>query len=147
MGRAIAAVIAGYVTMFVVIFATFTGAYLAMGADRAFKPGTYEVSTLWIGAAFALGLIAALLGGVVCRAIAKVPKQVVILAGVVMLLGALTAYFETKKQDPGPRTVAVSNMEAMTKAVQPRWITLANPILGAVGVMLGGRAFSEGTGR
>ena len=29
--------------------------------------------------------------------------------------------------------------EAMTKAKQPKWVALVNPLIGAAGVLLGGR--------
>lgn len=46
MFRPIAAVILGYLAMFVMVFGSFTVAYLLMGADNAFKPGVYEPSAL-----------------------------------------------------------------------------------------------------
>ncbi|MDQ3667052.1 MAG: hypothetical protein M3410_10870 [Acidobacteriota bacterium] len=40
--RAVLAVIVGYVVMVLLVFATFSLAYLLMGADGAFRPGTYK---------------------------------------------------------------------------------------------------------
>ncbi|MBM4109337.1 MAG: hypothetical protein FJ255_11125 [Phycisphaerae bacterium] len=68
MGRAILAVIVGYIVMAAVVFGLFTGAYPLLGADGAFKPNSWEVSTTWLAASFALGLIAAVMGGLVCGA-------------------------------------------------------------------------------
>lgn len=48
MGRNILAVIAGYFAMAVILFVIFTAAYFGMGADRAFKETSYDVSTLWV---------------------------------------------------------------------------------------------------
>lgn len=116
---------------------------MVMGTDRAYKPGTYDASTLWLVVSFALAAVGALLGGLACRAIAKSPKPVVILAAFVMLLGALAAWAATKKPDPGPRPAEVSSMDAMQKSIQPKWVTLLNPIIGAIGVMAGGGAFGS----
>ncbi len=143
MARAILAGVVGYLTMAVFVVATFTGAYLVLGADRSYKPGSFDVSTLWLVVSFALAAVGALLGGLACRAIAKSPKPVVILAGFVLLLGAVAAWAATKKADPGPRPAEVSSMEAMQKSVQPKWVTLVNPIIGAIGVMAGGGAFGS----
>ena len=143
MARAILAGVVGYLTMAVFVVATFTGAYMVMGADRAYKPGTYDVSTLWLVVSFALAAVGALLAGLACRAIAKSPKPVVILAAFVMLLGAVYAWAATKSPDPGPRPAEVSSMEAMQKSKQPKWVTLLNPIIGAIGVMAGGGAFAS----
>ena len=71
MGRAIVSVVLGYVMMAATVFFTFTAAYLIMGADGSFKPGTYEVSALWLIVSFVLSFVAAVLGGYVCALIAK----------------------------------------------------------------------------
>ena len=57
--RNIAGVIIGYLVMAIVMFATFTGAYLALGSDYTFVSGSYHVSMLWIAVSLLLGFIAA----------------------------------------------------------------------------------------
>lgn len=143
MVRAIIGVIVGYITMFVFIFASFSAAYFAMGADRAFKPGVYEVSILWTAISFILGLIASILGGFVCVKIARRPKPGFVLAGIALVLGIAMAFPAVAKPDPGPRAADVSNLEAMSKAKQPAWIAFFNPILGAAGIALGVRLASR----
>lgn len=139
MGRSILAVVAGYLAMGFLVFALFTGAYLSMGADKAFQPQSYDPSMLWIIVSFVLGLIAAVIGGVVCAAIAKRPRPVTALALAVVVLGVLLAFPTiAAAPDPAPRTGDVPNLEAMTKARTPAWVAFANPVVGAVGVMLGG---------
>lgn len=59
MWRSVVSVVVGYVVLSLVIFATFSAAYLAMGADAAFHPGSYVVSTLWLVVSFVLGFLAA----------------------------------------------------------------------------------------
>lgn len=138
--RAIAGVIGGYLVMFVLVFGVFTGAYLAMGADGAFKPGTYDPSTVWMVLSVVLGIVAGVIGGLACALIAKrgsmAPK---VLAGLVVVLGLALAIpvFMDSAPDPGPRTADVPNMEAMMKAQQPKWSAVANPVIGAVGVLIG----------
>lgn len=138
MGRSILAVVAGYVAIFVLIFATFTALYLAIGADRAFRPGTFETSTLWLGLSTILGVVASVVGGLVSVTIAKGQKPVYALAILVVLLGFVSAAFAGKRENPGPRTEGVSNAEAMQKAQQPAWFAWANPVIGAAGVLAGG---------
>jgi peptidoglycan/LPS O-acetylase OafA/YrhL len=130
------------VVLAAVIFATFTGAYLVMGAAGAFKPGTYEPSRTWIAASFALGLIAAVLGGLTCAAIARDGRGTKWLAVLVVVLGlalAVPALMKPSGGPPEPRTGDVSNIEAMQKAKTPPWIALLNPFVGAAGVLIGGR--------
>ncbi|NIQ25985.1 MAG: hypothetical protein GTN88_05455, partial [Gammaproteobacteria bacterium] len=140
MGRAVAAVIVGYVTMFAVVFVSFSLAFLAMGVDNAFRAGSYEVSGLWIVVSIVLGFIAAVIGGLVCAKIAKGGKAPKALAVVVLALGLILAVPVITKSGeavPEVRTESVGPMEAMQQAEQPVWIALLNPILGAVGVLVG----------
>ena len=133
-------VIVGYLVMFAFVFVTFTVAFLLMGTERAFKPGSYDVSGLWIGVSFILALAAAILGGLVCAWIARDTKALVGLAGLVLVLGFLMALpVLTAKAEPKARSGAVGNMEAMQNAAQPAWIALLNPLVGAGGALVGGR--------
>jgi hypothetical protein len=140
MGRAIAGVIVGYVGMAGVVFVLFTLAYLALGASGSFKPDSYDVSTTWVLVSIVVGLLAGVAGGYVCALISKLPKPPLVLALIVLVLGVLSGIPVLLDQsEPGPRTGEVSNFEAMTKAKQPAWIVMLNPILGVVGVLLGAR--------
>src|SRR4029453_7899259 len=97
--RAFLGVILGYVTMAVLVFVTFTAIYLAIGADKAFEPGTYDPSFLWIVIMFAVGLVAGIAGGYVSAMIARQMKSPKFLALLVLVLGlvfALPAALATK---------------------------------------------------
>jgi len=146
MGRSILGVVAGYVVMFLLIFLTFSAAYLAMGADAAFRAGNYEPSTLWLVVSFALGFLGALAGGCTCVWIAKRVKAAHALAALVMVIGLATAGMmmgAASDARPTARTGDVPNMEAMMNARQPLWVAFVNPFLGAVGVLLGARLKGE----
>jgi peptidoglycan/LPS O-acetylase OafA/YrhL len=139
MVRGIVGVIVGYVVMALVVFLTFTLAYLAMGANHAFKPGVFDPSLRWIVISFFLAFIAALVGGYVCAAIAKTKRAAQVLAGIIVVLGILIAIPALRSNDtrPNVRMGDVPNMEAMQKARTPGWVALMNPLIGAVGVMVG----------
>lgn len=142
MVRAILGVILGYVVMFTAVFATFSGAYLAMGADAAFKPESYDVTPLWIAVSLVLGLGAALVGGWICAMVSRGGRAPLVLAGVVLVLGlamAIPVLTGSAPEGPKVRTSDVGNMEAMQQAKQPDWITIVNPLIGAAGVLLGAR--------
>lgn len=142
MFRSIIGVIVGYVVMALLVFVAFTLAYLSMGADGAFSPGTFEVSTRWIAVSFVLGFIAAAVGGYVCALIARGGKAPLALAGLVVVLGILVAIPVLLASEPikdGLRAGDVPNMEAMMKAKTPGWVALLNPFVGAAGVLLGAR--------
>lgn len=143
MVRTIGGVILGYIVMALLIFLTFSAAYLLMGANGAFKSETYEVSNLWLGTSFMLALAAAVIGGYVCAAIARGSRAAVALAVLVIVLGVLAAVPALRAANSGrerlTRPSEVSNMEAMQNAVQPGWVALLNPFFGAAGVLVGAR--------
>jgi hypothetical protein len=91
MGRTIAGVVAGFGAMFLTVFLSLTVAYLAMGTERAFQPGSFEVTGAWLAVMFVVNIAAALVGGFVCAAIAPSPKAPIALAVVVLVLGLLSA--------------------------------------------------------
>lgn len=139
MARKVIGVIVGYIVMALFVFLTFTGAYLGLGAEQAFKPGNYNVSLRWIVISVVLGLIAAIIGGYVCALIAKSSRAAQVLAGIVLVLGLLVAIPALTANDPRPnvRPREVPNMQAMQNARSPKWVALLNPIIGAVGVLVG----------
>jgi hypothetical protein len=141
MVRNIGGVIAGYILMALLIFLTFSAAYLLMGADRAFNPGTYEVSGLWLVTSFILSLVAAAAGGYLCASIARGSRAPLALAVLVVVLGLLAAIPVLKAasdgREPAVRAGDVPNMQAMQSAVQPVWVALLNPFLGAAGIVAG----------
>lgn len=151
MGRVIGAVVAGYAVMFVVVFLAFTGAYLAMGTDGAFQPGTYEVSVQWIAVSVVLSLLAAVAGGWVGARVAGPRSRQAILALciVVLVLGIAGALPMLMADDTSPpvRPADVPNMEAMMNARTPLWIALLTPVLGVFGVLAGGRVAGEPVSR
>ncbi|MBO6514761.1 MAG: hypothetical protein JJ974_12425 [Phycisphaerales bacterium] len=141
MGRNILAVILGYAAMFIVVFVALVGVFLAIGQDRAFEPGVYEVSMLWIAVWGVTSSVAAIIGGFVCVKVGKTKGAVMSLMILVVLLGGLTAVAQMASGDPAPEDLVragdVSAIEAMGKARSPMWVSIANPIIGAVGVMVG----------
>jgi len=122
-------VVVGYAAMFVVMFIVFTGAFVLLGADGAFKEGSFEPSMVWIALSLVVGFVTALMGGWVCTKIA--PSQ-----------GALMAMAE----DPGARTDELSSMEAMMQAVTPVWVAAANVVVGVLGVWAGGKGGAKSKG-
>ena len=141
MVRAIVSVVIGYVTMFAAIFLTFSGLYLLLGQDLSFRPGSYEPSVLWTVIGFALGVGAAVLGGYVCARIARTATPPKVLAGVVLVIGLVSAVpvLMAAETPAETRTGEVGNLDAMMKAKQPAWVAVANPFVGLAGVLLGAR--------
>ena len=139
MARKILAVILGYVVIFVCIFVLFTALYLVMGANGAFKPGSYQPSFTWLALSTPLAFAAAVVGGYVCAAIARGGRAPLALAALVLVIGFISAVpVLTAKAADDVRPGNLSNMEAMMKAKEPAGVALTNPLLGAAGVLVGG---------
>lgn len=148
MGRIIGSVIAGYLAMFVLVFALFSLAYTVLGASGAFHPGSWDVAGSWVALTIVIGLAAAVVGGYICAAIARDRRGPLWLVALVIVLGLLFAIPVLTGGAPaaaGPRPDAVPMFEAMSKAVQPTWVALLNPLLGAVGVLIGARLRGPGS--
>jgi hypothetical protein len=141
MGRSILAVVLSYIVLFIVLFCVLTVAYLAMGPDGAFRPGSFRPSMVWSVIEIVVGLGAAVLAGWICIAIARRQGAVTALVVVILVIGALSAIpvFMAAGAPEGVREGGLSNMQAMMQARQPVWMAIVNPVIGAVGVLLGSR--------
>jgi uncharacterized membrane protein YeaQ/YmgE (transglycosylase-associated protein family) len=141
MGRSIIGVIVGYLALFVVLFCVLTAAYLGMGADRAFAPGSFRPSALWLAIEIVVGFVAAAIGGWLCLVIARKRGAVTALVIVILAVGALSAVpaFKAAGLPEAVREGGLSNMQAMMNARPPVWMAFFNPVLGAVGAFVGSR--------
>lgn len=140
--RAVAAVVVGFAAMGVAVFASQLAASLIMGVDRTYRPESYDVSALWISVSFALGLAAAIVGGLVSALVAmRGSRAPMILAGLVLVVGLLMAIpvLTATPAEPEARTSDISFLDAAQKARQPVFVALFNPLIGAAGVLLGAR--------
>ena len=143
MGRAILGVIVGYIVMAGVVFGSFAAAWMVLGPDGTYKEGLWEVSTSWMIMMFAVGLVAAMIGGAVCATIAaKGSKAAMVLAGLVLVLGFVDAGFKLaapREDRPTVRESGATMFEATQSSQEPTVMLLGNPVIGLVGVLIGAR--------
>lgn len=139
--RTVAGVVLGYLAMAILVFVIFTLAYLAMGAERAFQPESFEVSSLWASMAVVVNVLAAIAGGFVAATVGKGATAPRILAAIVFILGLLLAVAQlaspTTEGAAAERSSELSNIEAMSQAKQPTWFAFTTPFVGAIGVLIG----------
>ncbi len=143
--KAIGGIVLGYIALMIFFFGLFTGLYLALGPERVFQPGTFQISMLWLVLALAGALTAGLLGGFVCYAVShsmrvcRVFAILVFLIAIVMCLPVMLA-----DQKPRPRaSEALPTMEAMQQGQAPIWMHLLSAALSGGGVLLGARGKRE----
>ena len=142
MGRSIIAVIVSYITVFVLNFLAFVSLYVLIGQNHAFKPRSYLASNRWIAISFAIIFVTAIIGGLICAAIAKGGKAPLALAVVVLVLGLLLAIPSVIKHQRNSNLVRfgdVSAAEAARLAYWPVWVPFTFPFVATIGVLIGGR--------
>jgi hypothetical protein len=137
--RSILGVIVGYAALSLFFFAAFACVYFALGVECIFQSDSYEVSTLWLVLSAAISLVGSALGGYVCAAISRNKRTCELFAGIVLII--LVLFCIPKMRDPNPHVRAgdVSFQDSMRLTQMPFWMHVLNPILGAVGVLLGAR--------
>lgn len=137
--RTVLAIVASYVVMVVIILALFAGMLFGLGINFLLEPGTFNGGRFLTIAAPSITLGAGLFGGWLCRRVAQRASAVAMLAAVVFVLGAITAYSTLQKPFPtGPRDPNLSLEEFMKVGREPTWLLLLNPPLGAAAVLSGG---------
>lgn len=142
--KAIAGVIVGYIVMFAGLFVMLSIVWSVVKADGAFMEApSWEHSTTWVVASLVLGLVAAIIGGVACTLIAvKGSKAPIALAVFIVVMGAISAAVQLAKQNsdqPPPRTAQIGMFEAIQNAQVPMLLLIGNPIVGAIGALIGAR--------
>lgn len=123
MVKLIAAVVAGFVTIMLAVMGS------TMVAAKAMLPpapaGSQPMPTTpYIVVNLILGFAAAFLGGLVAQRIGQDRTAVLILAGIILVMGIAGAVMTPADGRQG----------------QPLWYLWTLPILGAAGVVIGGRA-------
>lgn len=138
MWRTVVAVIVGYIAIFCFTAGSFTVAFLLLGVDGSFQPGTYDITPTWGITAIVLSLVAALVGGAVCGLIARPgSKAPHAFAAVVFLLGVISAATQGAREVPDTREADVAVFEAASNAKQPAWYAWSLPVIGALGTFAG----------
>ena len=145
--RNVGGAVLGWVVMAVCVTVPMIGLFALLGPDRVFRPGGLEPTAEWLVASIVIGLAAAVAGGAVCAKVAGDWRGVLMLIALVVVLGVADAL----AQGPPPEVTAPAAadfLEALGSARPPAWIPWLNPLLGAVGTLVGATiAGSRGDGR
>jgi hypothetical protein len=139
--RSVLAVIVALILLVILQVASFMSMYGLMGADWSFKPASYQASARWTAMQLVIIIVTSIIAGLICAAIAKGGKAPLALAGVVLVLGLGAALLRTSLHSDTQevRIGNVSQKDARDKARHPTWVVFLGPVIGAVGVVIGGK--------
>ncbi len=144
--RDILAAIGGYIVMVIVVFIGIGLAWAVLGGEGAFAGEGPEPSTVWTAMNIVFGFLAAVVGGYTARRLGHSAAAVKILVGLVLALGlvfALTTEWAYETADVIDKPVAeMTFTEAGEHARNPVWYPWLIPLVGAAGVLVGGRSRS-----
>jgi hypothetical protein len=142
--RVIAGVIVGYAVSVVLALVGIIVAWAIFGFEGAFAENSTVASTPWSITVCAFGFVAGVAAGATAATIGRHPEQlaVKVLAGLILLLGLGIAVMSMGNEpQPVPAEWAdggVGFLEAGAAASNPPWYDFVIPIVGAVGVLVGG---------
>jgi hypothetical protein len=115
--RNIVAAVVGYIVLFTLAFLLSFLMWTVLGADRAFVPGQWQISGVWIAGSLVVGLIVSILGGFTCSKLSENRLGVVFLVMIVISMGILSALPEGTTVVGRPDSVTM--FDAMANAQLP----------------------------
>jgi hypothetical protein len=142
--RIIAGIIVGWIVMAVLVIATFAIAMAVLGMENILKPGSYWTTDTFNIIVLGGGLLAAIIGGVVCKIIARDSRATLALAAIVLAMGIGSYVMNANKPDPparipgtGQPTMMEMGQDMATHGKEPHWFAIAKTVLGVAGLVIG----------
>jgi len=112
----------------------FTALWLALGADRSFQPGAWEVSALWVGGALVVYAAGGVASGFSCGKVARGGWAPKLLCVLVLALGVAAVF---RSGGTGMRPDDVGMLEAASNAAYPAWAAWLNAVVGPLAILYG----------
>ncbi len=142
--RNILAFFIGFVVTYAGVTAAFIFAQMVMGPEVVFAPGSWRASAMFINVTAVTAFIAAVAGGAACQFVADRRTPALVLAALVLVAGLAmaipTLISEAAEAPPRPENPTQEQIgEAQEKGWirEPTWLLIANPLIGAAGILLG----------
>lgn len=151
--RTILAVVVGYTSMFALVVMSLGLAWWVLGAKGAFAGEGPYLSIAWLAFSIGGGFVAAVVGGFMARRLGGpgAVKGLLVLLLVLGLFSALTAEKAYERRQAAAQTAVesaeiagkpvteLSFVEAGQVAKNPPWYNWVIPLIGAAGVLIGGK--------
>jgi hypothetical protein len=135
--RIIAGIVVGFIVMSIIVMAVFGIAWLALGNDGTFQPGSYWTTNTFNIIVLAGGTVAAIVGGLVCVLIARKTRAGFALAAIVMTIGIVSGITQMNRPDPPARTGEITMKDLQTHGKEPTWFAFSKAILAGLGIVIG----------
>jgi MFS family permease len=137
--RAVLAVVLAFIALSVLVFALSLAPWLALGNDVILEPGRFDSTMAYTVYAVVVAGLGGVFGGWLCATIGRSRAAVLVLAVLCLGVGLTNHFAQHHKAEPGSRPAGLSVMDAMAQRREPDWFTLLVPVLGAAGIVVGGR--------
>ncbi|MFZ2875753.1 MAG: hypothetical protein WAZ94_14860 [Phycisphaerales bacterium] len=141
MVRTIAAIVVGYIVIVLLVLGLGVAAYAGIGIENAYHDKSWHATPIIGVLTLISGVFAAVVGGWVAGKVDVKPRGFLCLAGVLLVLGLGMAALQATQPAPPPRTEPATMKLAMEHSSDhrdPAWVTWLLPLIGSVGVVVGG---------
>jgi hypothetical protein len=135
--RIIAGIIVGWIVMAIVVMVAFAIPMAVLGLEGTLQPNSYWTTDTFNIIVLIGGFVAAIIGGMVCKLIARESKATLVLAAIVIVMGIGSAVMNMNKPDPPARTGAATLQDIGTHGKEPNWFAIAKTVLAAAGLVIG----------
>jgi hypothetical protein len=141
--RIVLAVVAAFLFMSIFVFVLSIAPWYLLGIDHVLESGRFDTA-VWVDIySIVVAFVGALLGGIIARKVGGSATAVFALAVIGFAGGVVNAVGQRSKPEPGPRDGGSTVMQAVTARKEPIWLALSIPVLGVIGVLVGGQRAAE----
>jgi hypothetical protein len=138
--------IIGYIALGLLVPILLTITAIAMGPQRVYANASWQPSVTWCFASLGVGLVAAVVAGLVAALTAASRKGGFALCSLVCVFGLSFAMVTsaTPPADAPPRPAEMGLMDYLSSAAYsrvPKWVDWANVAMGAAGTLIGARLY------
>jgi len=140
--------IVGYICIGLLVALLLTVTAIAMGPQRVYADESWQPSIAWCLASLGVGLVAAVISGLVAALVAATRRGAQALCSLVCVFGFSAAIFSdaTPPADAPPRPAEMGFMDYLNSARYsrvPKWVDWANVAVGAAGTLVGARLYAR----
>lgn len=142
--------IVGYICIGLLVALLLTVTAIAMGPQRVYADQSWQPSIAWCLASLGVGLVAAVISGIVAALVAATRGGAYALCSLVCVFGCSAAIFSdaTPPADAPPRPAEMGVMDYLNSARYsrvPKWVDWGNAAVGAAGTLLAARLYPRRT--